>query len=84
MLMWSLKIRRDFGTSWEGELSEGGYIIMDEQASQDIFKSITPLEDGGGMTKSWWWWLLKWGVSTMLLLEANGGDQVDVLGPIAR
>ncbi len=30
MFMWSLRIKRDFGTSWEGELGERGYIIMDE------------------------------------------------------
>jgi hypothetical protein len=38
MLMWSLKIERDFGTSWEGELGEGGYNIMDEQVFK-IFSS---------------------------------------------
>jgi len=29
MLMWSLKIGRDFGTSWKGELCEKVYNIME-------------------------------------------------------
>ncbi len=71
MLMRSVRLRGDFGTSWEGELGEGGYKIMDKQVFQNIFKSTTPIENarsskgGDGGCSS--------GISWMLLLDANGG-----------
>jgi hypothetical protein len=54
IMLWSLKLRGDFGTSWEGEVGEGGYNIMDEQVYQDTLKSTTPFEDGDRILKRLW------------------------------
>jgi hypothetical protein len=37
----------------KGEVSEGGYNIMDEQVFQNTFKSTTPLKDGGRIINKW-------------------------------
>jgi hypothetical protein len=45
-------MRKDLGTSREGEIDEEGcYNIMDEQPSQNIIKSMFVLEDGSKIMK---------------------------------